>query len=275
MAERPFIRSFLVGGCRVLLEEAPFSAAALAGIESREQGNNGKLLAVTIDPHDPVRTILASGQFEQFIGMPEDLFLEVKGKVPYDLATASGRFELAKDVSAFANAEGGHLLIGFIHEKLPTRRIDQIKELQMFASADLDLGQISGVLRTYVLPSIPGMTVSWVPIVSNPKVGIASIYIPKQPDESKFFLITKLVEENETQKEIVVGIARRAGGDNIPLRATEIYDLIRKGRDPVLQRTIRIEEKIDALSGERVTPAVPPVNPAIVLGERLKDMRDL
>jgi hypothetical protein len=68
--------------------------------------------------------------------MPEDLFLEVKGMVPYDLTTPSGRFQLAKDVSAFANAEGGHLLIGFIHEKLPTQRIDQIKELQLFASTD-------------------------------------------------------------------------------------------------------------------------------------------
>jgi hypothetical protein len=106
-------------------------------------------------------------------------------------------------------------------------------------------------------------------------LGIASIYIPKQSEEGKFFLITKVVEEGETQKEIVVGIARRIGGDNVPLRAAEIYDLIRKGRDPVLQRTIRIEEKLDTLMEHAAVPAETSVDAPQVLDERLKSMREI
>lgn len=206
--------------------------------------------------------------------MTEDLFLEVKGCVPYDLTTASGRFELAKDVSSFANSDGGHLLIGFVHERLAQQRVDRIKALETFASTALDLGQIGGIVRSHIWPPIEGLTLEWLPTKQDANLGIGSIFVPKQSDDSKLFLITKVAEDGEAQKEIIVGIARRIGGDNVPLRATEIYELIRKGRDPVLQRTIRIEDKLDALTTQGSLLASTLVDNAKLLDERLKRMRE-
>ena len=50
--------------------------------------------------HDAIRKVIESGDFNQFLGRAEDAFLEVKGPAPYDLGLPSGRYELAKDVSA-------------------------------------------------------------------------------------------------------------------------------------------------------------------------------
>jgi schlafen family protein len=224
--------------------------------------------------HSLVTEILLEGQFDRLIGMKENLYLEVKGSTPYDFSTPSGRFELAKDVSAFANSEGGHLLIGLEHERLPNERVDQIKTLQLFGSTVLNPRQLEGLVSTHVWPTIHGLTVNWIHAASDPSVGIVSIYIPAQREEHKFFLVTKVVEDGEPQKEIIVGITRRVGGDNLPFFAQEIHDLIRRGRDTILQRSIRIEEKLDALLERSLSRGKRDVDPAAVLEERLKLMRD-
>ena len=59
-----------------------------------------------------IKTILDTRQFAALIGLDEDTWLEAKGRNPYDFTTPAGRYELAKDASAFANAEGGILLVG-------------------------------------------------------------------------------------------------------------------------------------------------------------------
>jgi predicted HTH transcriptional regulator len=61
---------------------------------------------------ESIKAILDGGQFSALIGLDEDTSLEAKRGNSYDFATPTGRYELAKDVSAFANAEGGILLIG-------------------------------------------------------------------------------------------------------------------------------------------------------------------
>ena len=154
-----------------------------------------------------------------------------KGELLGGGVKGTGAIELAKDVSAFANSEGGHLLIGFPSREIAHQLVDQIKGLQLFASAELDLGQISGVLRTYVWPNHPRNDFrDWIPTKDDATVGIASIYIPKQSEESKFFLITKGRGGGWShRRRSLVGIARRVGSDNIPLVPTEIHDLIRKG----------------------------------------------
>src|SRR5438067_1534205 len=53
--------------------------------------------------------ILESGEFDQLIGRPETPEVEFKGE-PYQLDRETQRFELAKDVSAMANAAGGVII---------------------------------------------------------------------------------------------------------------------------------------------------------------------
>jgi hypothetical protein len=53
---------------------------------------------------DQALAILANGDFDQLIGAPESLEVEFKSE-PY-VEQESQKFELAKDVSALANAAG-------------------------------------------------------------------------------------------------------------------------------------------------------------------------
>src|SRR5260370_42396186 len=62
---------------------------------------------------DTVREALRADQPEGLVGLPECAWLDVKGGI-YVLDTPYGVEELLKDVAAFANAQGGGLLlVGF------------------------------------------------------------------------------------------------------------------------------------------------------------------
>jgi predicted HTH transcriptional regulator len=80
---------------------------------------------------DAIRRLLAEGLFDQFLGVAESDTLEAKASNPYDLTTASDRFELAKDVSAFANADGGYLITGLTSHSLPEQSTDEIDGLDL------------------------------------------------------------------------------------------------------------------------------------------------
>ena len=58
-----------------------------------------------------VLTVLTRRSFEDLIGKEEGLELEFKGS-PYRLDVDAEKFELGKDVSGLANAEGGVIVIG-------------------------------------------------------------------------------------------------------------------------------------------------------------------
>jgi len=64
-----------------------------------------------------ISNILDEGNLSKLIGLKEDLWFEIKGKNPYDFNSPDDRYELAKDVTALANAEGGYLIIGLEHDR--------------------------------------------------------------------------------------------------------------------------------------------------------------
>ena len=56
-----------------------------------------------------LREIVQSGDFESLLGEIESAEFECKAQ-PYALETDSGKRELAKDISSFANAIGGYVI---------------------------------------------------------------------------------------------------------------------------------------------------------------------
>jgi predicted HTH transcriptional regulator len=60
---------------------------------------------------EKVLAIVRAGKFEELIGVVEGDKLECKGS-SYRLDDEHERFELAKDVTSFANAHGGVILLG-------------------------------------------------------------------------------------------------------------------------------------------------------------------
>ena len=51
---------------------------------------------------ESIKVVLETRQFAALLGLDEDTWLEAKGRNPYNLDTPAGRYELAKDVTAFA-----------------------------------------------------------------------------------------------------------------------------------------------------------------------------
>ena len=58
-----------------------------------------------------LQEIVQSGDFESLLGEIESAEFECKAQ-PYAFDTDSGKRELAKDVSSFANSTGGYIFIG-------------------------------------------------------------------------------------------------------------------------------------------------------------------
>jgi hypothetical protein len=216
-------------------------------------------VSAIVDPHTRIREILTSGVFDRFKGLREDIGFEAKGKIPYDLESAEGRYELAKDVTAFANNEGGHIVVGLLHKRLPNENTDKVQDLDLLPQTGFPAAQMGGVLKEYVHPRIKDLVIDWVPSVADATQGLGYIYIPPQPDEQKFFLVTKILEDGEAVRQIVVGIAVRKESGNIPLTPDEVHRYVRDGYSPTAKRLTRLEEKMDRLlASSRPTAPLPP-----------------
>jgi len=105
-------------------------------------------MAPSVDPHARILEILSSRIFDRLKGLREDLYFEAKGKVPYDLNSAAGRYELAKDVSAFANSEGGHIVVGLQHRRLPNENTEEGDDLDLLPRTDFPTAQIGASSRS-------------------------------------------------------------------------------------------------------------------------------
>jgi predicted HTH transcriptional regulator len=198
----------------------------------------------------PVAEILDSGDFSGLIGMSEDVELEVKS-APYDLTSPHGRYELAKDVSAFANAQGGFLLIGFTTCRVANTPSDAIEALALVPCDSFVARQYQGIINELIFPAIEGCSAEWRQCIGSVD-GIGIIRVPPQDPDRKPFIIARVFEDGESLKQIVVGYVERQGSSNEPLTATRIQRDLKKGRDTVSQRLTRMEEKIDQI----LSPAV-------------------
>src|SRR5262245_55188883 len=102
---------------------------------------------------DFISDVLQQRHFSAFIGLKEDLWFEAKERHDFDLAgNANHRFELAKDVSAIANADGGFLLIGLRTESVLEEKTDRVSELALITVDQFDHNQFFGIIKDFVHP---------------------------------------------------------------------------------------------------------------------------
>src|SRR5579863_4430710 len=94
---------------------------------------------------------LAAKEFEALIGVAESVWLDAK-KSPYMLDTPKQKLELAKDVTAMANAAGGVIVIGFDTERHPTTAAEQISKVCPFPLKLAEPDRYGKVLANLVHP---------------------------------------------------------------------------------------------------------------------------
>jgi hypothetical protein len=174
--------------------------------------------------------ILGSGDFEQFVGAQETLEVEFKGE-PYRVADRdSQKFELAKDVSAFANAAGGVIIIGAQTERDNEVAVDVVTQLRLLSQGHVDAQQYEGIVADRVYPRLRELHVRFYPSAANAERGILAIDVPPQDEVDKYFLIQRPTEEGTDRTPgWLIAVAVRSIGRVEERRVGEIHTLINRG----------------------------------------------
>ena len=214
-----------------------------------------------------VESIVKGKDISQFIGLEENSLFEAKNATPYDLDAPTGRYELAKDITAFANMKGGYLIIGLKTKALSEANMEMVAELDLIKEGSFQAKRYGGVIKEYTYPQIDGLDIRWVENGSS-GLGVGLVFIPIQKEEKKPFLIKRLVENNEEMQQIVFGIARRMGPSNDPLTVAQLHEMVKNGKSPNSERLTRIENKIDVVI-ERVSESVAPHTSTANLDQRI------
>jgi len=220
-------------------------------------------------------TILQSGDFTTLIGSLEGDHLECKG-APYQLEQEREKMELAKDVSALANAYGGIILIGVQTEKEPTYHGDIIRRLGCFVQGRVDFSQYQNVISDWVLPSIRGLKLNWHASATNHNEGIASILIPQDACRERPFLVAKVIENTGRVIGSYVGFFERTRDNVPPMKPAELRERFKDGlRFAELDSRLRnIEEMVGKVGAERA-PQQPALSDETVLRRVQRARREL
>lgn len=176
-----------------------------------------------------IRDILERGVLDDLIGVLEDDGFETK-RAPYQLDQEHQKQELAKDVTALANRDGGVLLIGPATEREPSHIGDEVRSVSTFAAALLNPETYHSVLGEWIYPRLEAVEIRWFPLRDDAARGIVAIFIAPQPEAQKPFLVTKTINESGRRTDILFGYAERRRGNAVPMTVQEIHALIRDGR---------------------------------------------
>ena len=193
-----------------------------------------------------VRELLVSRRHQDLVGLAEDETFDAKMPPGYDLSTAAGQFQLAKDVSSFANSSGGIIVIGLATTRTEGDPLERVSNLALVPSAAFLQSQVVGLVGTHVLPRIEGLEAQWHESATG-GLGVFAIDIPAQRAETKPFIIKKVVDEGQELRQFVFGYAIRTGADSRPFTAVDLQHALAQGLSPLRQHLSRIEGKIDAL----------------------------
>jgi len=194
-----------------------------------------------------IRQILENNAYNDLIGRVEDEWLEAKGLNPYDLDSPAGRYELAKDVSAFANNSGGFIIIGLTTEVNQAQQTETITAITSFPQEGFRPHRYISIIEEYIHPNIENCRAIWVPTSQAQNQGIAIIEVPPQNQDCQYFLIANVVESGANIKQIVFGVAVRNDSSNEPFTKTQLYRYTQQGKSPTTQLLARMNEKLDAL----------------------------
>jgi hypothetical protein len=227
-----------------------------------------------IIPVAEILTILDSGEFDKLLGGLEDEHLECKG-APYRLVEEAAKMELAKDVSALANSDGGIILINVVTEKHPTFRGDEIRDYGCFTRETVDFDQYQKVVAEWIVPPVPGLTFAWHPSAADATKGIASIVVPAEANIERPYLVSRIVLETGKVIGSHVGHFERTRDNVSPMKPAQIRERLKDGlRFGEIQAQLNnIEATVGNLVAAKNQP-VPPFTFDTEIFKRVKAARD-
>lgn len=193
-----------------------------------------------------LESIIKDGDFSKLIGESESEFFDCKRNV-YDLKKNMLKYELAKDVSAFANAGGGYILIGIETKKSEKSFYDEVIAIHPFKEGVCNPIQYVDIVSDWLYPKLRGIEARWYPSKENPSKGIFVIEIPNQPEINKPFLIKRTIQDTGKICEVLFGYSERKQESNDPKTVVELHQILRDGLN-LDARLQSIEANIQELS---------------------------
>ncbi|MET8138285.1 ATP-binding protein, partial [Streptomyces sp. NPDC005251] len=210
---------------------------------------------MSVDSRVRIIALLASGQVDGILGTPESEWVDFKAaglNGPYDLSTDKGKFELAKDVAAFANTGGGLIVCGFKAKRRPSDLHEAAQKPTPFAKSLVNTDTYKDVITEYVRPLI-GVEFHWFNDASDPDLGYFVIDVQAVPDSDRWALVTKTLSEDGRLVKGGVAIPRRHSDKTPYLTSDEIYQLVNAGH----HRKPDIHIGLEAEDGAAVSVHVP------------------
>lgn len=159
------------------------------------------------------------------VGQREGRWLDVK-ELPYLLGTEPQKFELAKDVAAFANTGRDALIILGLRSK-PDRNGDVIASPRPFDLDEMDVEATRAVLRDRIVPTVLDVEVGVVEARAG--FGYGWIFVPAQPPETLPYVVAGALVGGSVSG-AHVAIPYRAGEDTVFADAARVHSLISAGR---------------------------------------------
>jgi len=181
----------------------------------------------------------------QLIGQPETAWLDFKDR-PYRIDKSSRRrhkecFELAKDVTALANAKdgGGVLLIGVKTELQVERQEEIAKALRPVPPGTVNAKQIQDVIWDWVQPKLNVETQAH-PVPGRERE-LWSIFVEPQQERDRPFIVAKeFVEERGKPSRNLFGVYVRVGSQNSAYPPSQVQHWIHEGWKASLERAVTV-----------------------------------
>ncbi|MGW6009220.1 AlbA family DNA-binding domain-containing protein [Streptomyces sp. NPDC055210] len=173
---------------------------------------------------------LTAGRPDDLLGEAETSWLDFK-RSPYNLASEKGKFELCKDVAAFANAHGGLLVLGVTAEKKSNQALEVATSFHPFPQERADVVQYVDVLNEYLRPRIE-ISHHWYRDPGRSTAGTDLYYLVLEveplPELSRYVLVRKLINDKDKLAE-GLAISVRHGDRTVYMPSEDVYQLINEG----------------------------------------------
>ena len=130
---------------------------------------------------------LARNEAARLLGTAESEQVDFKLS-PYQLGEDRQKWELAKDVAAFANRHGGVIVIGIECQRQLNEIAEFATSIRAVRKTSVDLPQHRGVIDQWIYPRPEGVDFRWYPPDAAEDSGLLLIDIPPQATGEPFIV---------------------------------------------------------------------------------------